>query len=406
MELLDRSVAPGPKRVLALDGGGICGVITLGLLARIESILRERDSKPYLVLADYFGLIGGTSTGSIIAAALAIGTSVEQVRELYLAAGDEAFGQKLPFYERLRAIYDKTPLERLLQTKLGDTTLGDPELRTGLCIVAKRADTNSTWPLHNHPRGRYFEANRRIPLWQAVRASTAAPSYFTPELMEVPDRQGQAQMVGFHRRRRQHGLEPRSAALLSYGDALQSYAFRWETGADKLLLVSVGTGIWERRDDPGQIASGHLWDWARPVPGMFMDDSSWQARLLLLLWSNSPTPWVIDREIGDLRGDVLGQRELLSYVRYDVRIEPQCLRLTGFDDPARTAEELHEMDNTTLRHAFDRIGQAVAARTIVDGQGREIQFGVIPRNSRAASTWRHESSQSWRATRQRLRRRR
>jgi uncharacterized protein len=375
MPLLDHLIAPGPKRSLALDGGGIRGVVTLGFLARIEAILRERHGRPGLVLGDYFDLIGGTSTGSIIAAGLAIGMSVDELRELYLAAGGEAFGTKLPFYSRLRATYDKAPLERLLKAKLGDRTMGDPDVRTGLCVVAKRADTNSTWPMHNHPRGRYHEANRRIPLWRAVRASTAAPTYFEPELMEVPDRQGRPQRVAFVDGGVSMACNP--ALQLFLLATLHAFAFRWETGADKLLLVSAGTGVWERRDDAGEVAAGKLWDWASAVPGMFMDDSSWQAQLMLQWWSSSPTPWLIDREVGDLRGDVLGRRELLSYLRYDVRIEPECLRLMGLADLAERAEKLRELDQAELRDAFDRIGRSAAARTVLDPTGREIQYGVL-----------------------------
>src|SRR4051794_12684912 len=110
MSLLDRLVAPGPKRILALDGGGIRGVLTLGFLDRIEEALRQRHGRNDLVLADYFDLVGGTSTGSIIAAGLAIGMSVKELRGLYLAAGGEAFGDHLPFYQRLRASYDAEPL--------------------------------------------------------------------------------------------------------------------------------------------------------------------------------------------------------------------------------------------------------------------------------------------------------
>ena len=265
MSLLDRLVDPGPKRILALDGGGIRGVVTLGFLARIEAILRERHGREDLVLADYFDLIGGTSTGSIIAAALAIGMTVDQIRELYLAAGGDAFGTKLPFYARLRATYDKAPLERLLQQRLGTIGMGDPAVRTGLCIVAKRADTNSTWPMHNHPRGRYYEANRRVPLWQAVRASTAAPTLFVPELMEIPDRQGRPQPVAFVDGGVSMAVNP--ALQLFLLATLQAYAFRWATGADKLLLVSAGTGVWERVDNAAEVASGHLWDWASPRSG-------------------------------------------------------------------------------------------------------------------------------------------
>ena len=61
-----------PKRVLALDGGGLRGILTLSFLAEIESMLRERhDGSKLFRLAHYFDLIAGTSTGAIIAAALA-----------------------------------------------------------------------------------------------------------------------------------------------------------------------------------------------------------------------------------------------------------------------------------------------------------------------------------------------
>ena len=54
--LSKRLHSPGPKRILALDGGGIRGLVTLGLLARVEKILRERLNRADLVLSDYFDL--------------------------------------------------------------------------------------------------------------------------------------------------------------------------------------------------------------------------------------------------------------------------------------------------------------------------------------------------------------
>jgi uncharacterized protein len=70
----------GPKRILALDGGGLKGIVTLGFLERIEDTMRERHGAgPGFRLAHYFDLIAGTSTGAIIAAALATGMSVSEV---------------------------------------------------------------------------------------------------------------------------------------------------------------------------------------------------------------------------------------------------------------------------------------------------------------------------------------
>jgi hypothetical protein len=57
---LDRFYAPGPKRILALDGGGVRGIVSIAFLEAIETQLRSHD--PDARLCDYFDLIGGTST--------------------------------------------------------------------------------------------------------------------------------------------------------------------------------------------------------------------------------------------------------------------------------------------------------------------------------------------------------
>jgi patatin-like phospholipase/acyl hydrolase len=63
-----------PKRILSLDGGGVRGILSLGLLLQIETLLRARHGNdPQFRLCHYFDLIAGTSTGSIIAALLAKG---------------------------------------------------------------------------------------------------------------------------------------------------------------------------------------------------------------------------------------------------------------------------------------------------------------------------------------------
>ncbi|MBL0110681.1 MAG: patatin-like phospholipase family protein [Saprospiraceae bacterium] len=86
-----RLLTPGPKRILSLDGGGIRGAISLGYLAEMEKYLRIRFNNPELVLSDYYDLIGGTSTGSIIATMLAMGFSVDSIEEKYLALGTKIF---------------------------------------------------------------------------------------------------------------------------------------------------------------------------------------------------------------------------------------------------------------------------------------------------------------------------
>lgn len=92
MSYKDRVSSPGPKKLLALDGGGIRGVITLEILLRLESMLAERlGAGNSFVLGDYFDYIGGTSTGAVIATGLAKGLRVQQLLDLYVTRGAEMF---------------------------------------------------------------------------------------------------------------------------------------------------------------------------------------------------------------------------------------------------------------------------------------------------------------------------
>jgi patatin-like phospholipase/acyl hydrolase len=196
MELLQRLQSEGPKRILSLDGGGIRGALSLGYLKKMEDILRRQNGDdPDFTLSDYFDLIGGTSTGSIIASCLATGMSVDKITSMYFDLGGRIFGRKYKWWDIfqvsdfLKARYDERPLDEELQKVFGETTMGSDSIKTGLCIVAKRADTNSVWPLINHPNGKFYDSalgqNKNILLWRAVRASAAAPTYFLPQVIEV-----------------------------------------------------------------------------------------------------------------------------------------------------------------------------------------------------------------------------
>jgi patatin-like phospholipase/acyl hydrolase len=64
----------GPKKLLAMDGGGIRGVLSLEVLKGIEDTLTKSTQPAIFRLSDYFDYIAGTRTGGIIAAGLSIGT--------------------------------------------------------------------------------------------------------------------------------------------------------------------------------------------------------------------------------------------------------------------------------------------------------------------------------------------
>jgi patatin-like phospholipase/acyl hydrolase len=335
--LLERLDAKTPKKILALDGGGIRGALTLGYLKKIEDILKARyPERKDFRLSDYFDLIGGTSTGAIIASLLSLGKTVDEITRLYMELGNKIFGEKrnwwnpLETYQWLKANYDYRGMSEGLKLALGeDTTVGSEKIKTGLCIVAKRADTNSIWPIINHPRGKYYDRvgskNRDLFLWKVVRASTAAPTYFAPQLMEVKTDQPAAFIDG--------GLSMANnpALTLLMVATLKGFPFRWPMGADNLLLVSLGTGYPQFKKQVGEIDESTMLTWAANIPDMLMQDASWQNRLLLQWLSNSPTAEVMDSEIGDMNEDMISGTPLLSYLRYNFAITKDNLNGLGFD---------------------------------------------------------------------------
>src|SRR5918911_945547 len=193
MALADKLAGVGPKKLLAIDGGGIRGVLALEILAEIERQLGR--GRPGFRLAHYFDYIAGTSTGGIIAAGLAIGMSVGAILDFFQEAGAQMF-EKASLLNRLHFKFDDEPLARKLKEVFGaDTLLSSDRLKTLLMLVLRNATTDSPWPISNNPYAKYNDAargdcNLKLPLWQLVRASTSAPTYFPPEVVSFTGQDG------------------------------------------------------------------------------------------------------------------------------------------------------------------------------------------------------------------------
>lgn len=359
----------GQKNILSLDGGGIRGALSLGYLKKIETILQEKNGNDYL-LCDHFDLIGGTSTGSIIAAGLATGLTVDKLVELYMDLGGKIFGKKrnwwnpLETWKFLKAEYDYSVLEKSLKDAFGDITLGSDKIKTGLCIVTKRADTNSVWPLINHPQGKFYYTsigkNKNIPLWQAVRASSAAPTYFAPQMIDVGDGQRAAFVDGGV------SMANNPALTLLMVATLKGFPFRWEMGEDKLTIVSVGTGYSVFKKQTDEIEEAWIKTWAQNVPDMLMQDASWQNQIILQWLSNSQTAHYIDMEIESLRDDFIGKKPLIKYLRYNLPITENDLNGLGLGKnySEKDVENLIEMSNAENRQELYRIGEAAASSVL------------------------------------------
>lgn len=351
--LLHRLTSSTPKRILSLDGGGVRGILMLGFLETLENQLRKRHGRPDMRLSDYFDLIGGTSVGSILAAALAMGMEMKTLTGHGMDVTTRIFARRN--WRAWHSRFDSKPLQSVLHDVFGDCMLGDERLATGLCIVTKRADTRSTWPLINHPQGRFYEMNRHILLRDAVYASAAAPYFFVPTKFDV----GQGEVGAFVDGGVSMANNPAWQMFLLA--TLKGFPFHWPTGEDQLLMVSIGTGSWQQRDPVDKVAGAKAWNWPVEVPKMLMEDANTQVQLLMQYMSRTLTPWTLDSEVGDLSGDLLTREPALSYLRYNAKLEREPLAELGFDLSNSRVKALRNMTAHNNSDQLLAIGR-VAAR--------------------------------------------
>ncbi len=347
---------PGPKRILSLDGGGVLGVIEVAFLERIEAVLREQHGgDPDFRLSDYFDLIGGTSTGAVLATGLSLGWSVAEAKAMYFDMSPKIFAKERVGGGAWNPLFKATGFANILRDILGDRTFDTPDLKTGLAMVAKRLDTGSVWALVNSPRWKYWndlaetdaktgkplpisKGNARFKLRELVRASAAAPYYFDPQKIDLFDGEGAAKQGLFV----DGGTTPHNnpALLMLMLARMLPYGLNWRLGRDDLLLVSIGAGY--RRGSLGDVQTfEHL----MPAPAFIawrslrgMVNDCIVENVKMLQWLSSPLqPWHVNGELETQTDDFLlsgahrdGHRALLSFQRYDL---PLTKEIDNFVDP-------------------------------------------------------------------------
>lgn len=363
-----------PKRLLAIDGGGLAGLIPAEALIEIERQLDLLSGTP-APLCERFDLIAGTSTGAILAAGLALGLKAATLRDFYLEFGEEIFSKSW-WPVRFWHTYPSGPLEKHLKSVLGEkTTLGCEQLRTQTLIVTKNATQGNDWFFSNNPHSKFFQNNSAIPLWQIVRASSAAPTYFPPHRIAVPDGTGATPSYEFV----DGGVSSyNNPALQVFLEAtIPQYGYGWPMGLDQLLLISLGTGFNSLTIDPGQAAGYNMLDWARYVVKEMMNEANLQQNLLLQIIGHRPALAVSaiaelttsgaakgvpdESAIAQVKAG-LEARKLLTYQRITVGLTRQRLDQLGLPDidPVK----VREMDAVDQIPNMQRIGMAVAKEQV------------------------------------------
>ena len=227
-------------RILAIDGGGIRGLIPALVLAEIE----KRTGRP---VSSLFDLVAGTSTGAIIACALTRPQPMAagDVAAIYEEEGPQIFDASL--LKKVSSLggviderYDARELVDSLQRHLGDTRLG--EAVTNILVTAYDLEARQALVLRR---------DDDVSMVDAAHASSAAPTYFEPV------RLGARTLID-------GGVFAINPAILAFAEAREPTA----------VLASLGTGEHTRRLPYDQVKDWGQIEWARPILDVVFDGSA------------------------------------------------------------------------------------------------------------------------------------
>lgn len=360
----------GPKRMLALDGGGVKGILTLGMLEVLEAELARRAGSTHFVLSDYFDLIGGTSTGAIIATALALGMPVREVTALYRDLGPKVFGRATGNGVTSDR-YESKALYKALWRVLDKKTLGSRQLKTGLALHCKRIDTGAAWVLTNNPNAKYFDPpdaasdsapNRDYRLIDLVMASAAAPTFFKEVKINISyDAKERPVQTGYFVDGALGGFNNPSVQMLLTA-LVPGYGFAWPAGSEQLMLASFGTGFRRPQIDGRKFKNKFAGNRGIDALRSMIFDTQIHAVQLLQALSEPIAPWTINSEIGDMRGHHISAKPLLDFQRVDVRLDSKPAGKSAAGSARTGIEELLNREiSAEALVALDRLDNGESA---------------------------------------------
>ena len=175
-------------KILCLDGGGMRGIISARILQEVE---REIQEKKGLALHEYFDMIAGTSTGSILTAGIATQKTSQELIDLYKTEGKIIFPPRLlaPFIQKIFDVfatskYTHEGLINVLKSQLGESKISEIKHPIILILAYDLLYRNTTFFTNFHPdQGhRWYDDT---PLWEICVSSSSAPTYFPPYQLEV-----------------------------------------------------------------------------------------------------------------------------------------------------------------------------------------------------------------------------
>lgn len=258
-------------KILSLDGGGMRGIISARILKEVEAQLNAKNQK----LNEYFDLVAGTSTGSILAAGTVIGKSPQEMIEIYLKDGNIIFpedkralrkvlpgggGMVVPFTS-----YPKEGLESVLKRNLKSPAGTQIKMKdiTKPIFLALAYDTwsrNTTYFASDRvDSSAWFKDNE---VWEICLCSAAAPTYFPPHELKPTE----SHKSGARYPHIDGGVSANNPSLAAMCHAM----FMHKIGLQDIAVLSIGTGQTNRRYTMEEVKGWGLIKWGQKIPDIFM----------------------------------------------------------------------------------------------------------------------------------------
>jgi uncharacterized protein len=250
------------QKVLSIDGGGIRGIIPAMVLAEIERRTGKRTS-------EVFDLVAGTSTGGILALGLTKPGqnggpeySAKKLIELYEAEGGRIFS--IPVWHRIHSAggvaeekYPAKGIEEVAHRYFDDAHLADA--LTEVLVTAYEIEGRAPWFFkRRHARDPNRGEGDNFLMRDVARATSAAPTYFEPFLVEGGPHDGCALVDG--------GVHSNNPAMCAYVEARKIHPEE-----DDFLVVSLGTGELTRSLPYEEVRGWGLALWAQPILNVVFD---------------------------------------------------------------------------------------------------------------------------------------
>jgi patatin-like phospholipase/acyl hydrolase len=249
------------QKVLSIDGGGIRGIIPAMVLAEIE----RRTGKP---ISEVFDLVAGTSTGGILGLGLTkpgrdgkSQFSAERLIELYETEGGKIFDR--PVWHRIHSAgglaeekYPSKGIEDVSRQYFGECRLA--EALTEVLVTAYEIEGRAAWFFkRRHARDENREGDNFL-MREIARATSAAPTYFEPFLVEGGPHDKCALIDG--------GVHSNNPAMCAYVEARKIHPEE-----NDFLVVSLGTGELTRSLPYEEVRGWGLALWAQPILNVVFD---------------------------------------------------------------------------------------------------------------------------------------